>query len=57
MSKSVYRADFPLLESSDVIYMDNAATSYPKAPKVSDAMKYYIDEVGASINRSSYRNF
>ncbi len=39
------------------IYMDNAATSYPKAPKVSDAMKYYIDEVGASINRSSYRNF
>ena len=38
----------------DYIYMDNAATSYPKAPKVSDAMKYYIDEVGASINRSSY---
>jgi len=34
--------------------MDNAATSYPKASKVSDAMKYYIDEVGASINRSSY---
>jgi len=37
--------------------MDNAATSYLKAAKVSDAMKYYIDEVGASINRSSYRNF
>ena len=27
MSKSVYRADFPLLDSSDVIYMDSAATS------------------------------
>ena len=36
------------------IYLDNAATSFPKAPFVGDAMKYYIDEVGANINRSSY---
>ena len=36
------------------IYLDNGATSFPKAPSVGDAMKYYIDEVGANINRSSY---
>lgn len=37
-----------------MIYLDNAATSFPKAPGVSDAMKYYLDSVGASINRGVY---
>lgn len=36
------------------IYLDNGATSFPKAPGVSDAMKQYLDEVGANINRSVY---
>lgn len=38
----------------ETCYLDNAATSYPKAPGVGDAMKYYIDRVGANINRSVY---
>lgn len=38
------------------IYLDNAASSFPKAPGVSDAVKYYMDEVGASINRSTYED-
>ena len=37
-----------------MLYLDNAATSWPKAPGVSDAMKYYLDRVGASINRGVY---
>lgn len=37
-----------------MIYLDNAATSWPKAPGVSDQMKYYLDRVGASINRGVY---
>ena len=37
-----------------MIYLDNAATSFPKAPGVSDRMKYYIDQVGVSINRGVY---
>ena len=37
-----------------MIYLDNAATSFPKAPGVSDRMKYYLDRVGASINRGVY---
>lgn len=37
-----------------MIYLDNAATSFPKAPGVSDRMKYYLDSVGASINRGVY---
>jgi len=36
------------------VYLDNAATSFPKPEGVSKAMKTYIDEVGATINRSVY---
>ena len=36
------------------IYLDNAATSFPKPEGVSNAMKRYIDQVGATINRSVY---
>lgn len=38
----------------DAIYLDNAATSFPKAEGVSAAMKTYLDQVGATINRSVY---
>lgn len=37
-----------------MIYFDNAATSFPKAPGVGDAMKHYIENVGVSVNRSVY---
>ena len=36
------------------IYLDNAATSFPKPEGVSCAMKTYMDTVGATINRSVY---
>ena len=36
------------------IYLDNAATSFPKPAGVSDSMKRYLDCVGATINRSVY---
>ena len=36
------------------IYLDNAATSFPKPESVSVRMRYYLDEVGASVNRSVY---
>ena len=38
----------------DMIYLDNAATSFPKPEGVSAAMKTYVDQVGATINRSVY---
>ena len=38
----------------DAIYLDNAATSFPKPEGVSAAMKRYMDQVGATINRSVY---
>jgi len=38
----------------DAIYLDNAATSFPKPAGVSDAIKTYMDQVGATINRSVY---
>lgn len=37
-----------------MVYLDNAATSYPKAPGVASAMADYVEKVGATINRSSY---
>ena len=36
------------------IYLDNAATSFPKPPAVAQAMSRYLTEVGASINRGVY---
>ena len=37
-----------------MIYMDNAATSFPKAPGVGPAMLEYIEKVGVNVNRSVY---
>ena len=37
-----------------MIYMDNAATSFPKAPGVGEAMLYYVNQIGVNINRSVY---
>lgn len=37
-----------------MIYLDNAATSFPKAPGVGEAMKHYVENVGVSVNRSVY---
>ena len=36
------------------IYLDNAATSFPKPPAVAQAAARYMTEVGASINRGVY---
>lgn len=36
------------------IYLDNAATSFPKPPQVAEKMAEYITQVGAPINRSVY---
>lgn len=36
------------------IYLDNATTSFPKAPGVAMAIHQYIDEIGASIGRGGY---
>jgi cysteine desulfurase/selenocysteine lyase len=37
------------------LYMDNAATSFPKPPAVTDAMVRYAHELGASAGRGAYR--
>ncbi len=36
------------------IYLDNAATSFPKPPEVAERINEYITRVGATINRSVY---
>ena len=43
--------DFLPLQS---VYLDQAATSRPKAAGVGEAMRYYIDEVCANVIRSTY---
>ena len=35
------------------VYLDNAATSYPKAPGVGAAMADYIERVGCNIGRAA----
>ena len=36
------------------VYLDNAATSFPKPPAVAARMREYVDRIGASVNRGSY---
>lgn len=36
------------------LYLDNAATSFPKPPSVIDAMTHYAQQVGASAGRGAY---
>lgn len=36
------------------IYLDNAATSFPKAPGVAESMCNYINNIGCNINRGAY---
>ncbi|MCD8249273.1 MAG: aminotransferase class V-fold PLP-dependent enzyme [Lachnospiraceae bacterium] len=36
------------------IYVDQAATSFPKAPEVAEAMLRYMTEGGSNVNRGSY---
>ena len=38
-----------------VIYLDNAATSWPKPKQVLRAMAYFMNEVGANPGRSGHR--
>lgn len=38
------------------VYLDNAATSYPKAPGVSAAVCDYIDNVGSNVGRGTYQS-
>ena len=40
----------------NMIYLDTAATSYPKPKSVAQAMVRYLNEVGAPLNRSVYRS-
>src|SRR3954463_16222798 len=37
------------------IYLDNAATSFPKPPAVYEAMDRYHRELGVAIGRGAYR--
>jgi cysteine desulfurase family protein len=39
-----------------MIYLDNAATTFPKPPQVYDAVHDYIRTIGASPGRSAHRN-
>jgi cysteine desulfurase/selenocysteine lyase len=38
-----------------MIYLDNAATSWPKPPAVAEAMVHFLDHVGANPGRAGHR--
>jgi cysteine desulfurase/selenocysteine lyase len=40
--------------SSRTLYLDNAATSFPKPPSVHEAMAQYATQIGASAGRGAY---
>ena len=40
---------------NNLIYLDNASTSFPKPPQVQDAMIHYLNHVGANPGRSGHQ--
>lgn len=38
------------------VYVDNAATSFPKAPGVSKAVCNYMDNIGSNVGRGTYQS-
>lgn len=40
----------------DRVYLDNAATSYPKAAGVGEAVRDFIDNLGSSVKRGVYQS-
>jgi len=40
----------------DRVYMDNAATLYPKAPGVGEAVRHFIEDIGGNVKRGVYRS-
>jgi cysteine desulfurase family protein len=40
---------------NQMLYLDNAATSFPKAPGVPEAMAHFVNCVGASAGRAGHR--
>lgn len=48
--------DFPSSRAKNgALYLDNAATSWPKPPGVAQAMVHFLEEVGANPGRSGHR--
>jgi len=43
------------MSSDSLIYLDNAATSWPKPPEVAAAMVAFLEQVGANPGRSGHR--
>lgn len=43
-----------LLNLNNLIYLDNAATTFPKAPGVKEAVIDFLDNIGASSGRSGH---
>jgi len=42
-------------DHANLIYLDNAATSWPKPPEVTEAMVHFMEQVGANPGRSAHR--
>lgn len=38
------------------VYMDNAATLYPKAPGTGEAVRHFIEDIGCNVKRGVYRS-
>lgn len=49
--KQAEKSGYPLKKR---IYLDNASTSFPKAPPVAGAITHFLEDVGCNVGRGSY---
>lgn len=53
--REINRCKANLTTMKNLIYLDNAATSFPKPPQVQEAMVHYLNEVGANPGRAGHK--
>ena len=54
MNRPAWRDDFPLLRATDVVYLDNAATTQ-KPRSVLTAIETYYETANANVHRAAHR--
>ena len=53
--REIKSCEADLTTMKNLIYLDNAATSFPKPPQVQAAMVHYLNEVGANPGRAGHK--
>ena len=56
MFSNIILGEFFMNMNTNKIYLDQASTSFPKAPSVADAVYHYLSKAPVNVNRGTYQD-